>query len=113
MHRPWPLVAAVVAAVVVLAVAVCVAWLTQPSAWNECVAHGEDIRTALEAHRAATGQYPMELDELPDDVPLCREWPGGSILEYHRSSPHTYSLSFSDRLTGHYATEREPFSAHM
>lgn len=110
MRSTWPLVLAV-GAVTGMSGAFA-AWLFQPSAWNECVAHGEEIRAALEAHRATTGKYPADLEALPDHVPLCREWPGGTILSY-RPSPRTYTLSFSDRFGGHYATETEPFMAHQ
>ena len=72
-------------------------------AFNSCVDHGDEIRSALELFKVRTGHYPDSLAELGQELPgerLLRR----SILIYRRQGAG-YVLSFADWLTEHTATD--------
>ncbi len=73
-------------------------------AFNACVERGDVVRVALAKHKARTGRYPASLHELESAIPGARVL-RGNILVYE---PHAdgYTLSFSDWLVTHSATER-------
>lgn len=79
-------------------------------AFNECVRNGERVREALAEHRATTGRYPEQLEELTSSVDLCERPLRGSLLRYQRT-PSGYEIAFSDWLITHSATASEPFMA--
>ena len=72
-------------------------------AYNSCVERGDEIRSALEEFKSATGRYPDSLAELGQRLPgqrLLRP----NILFYERRDDG-YVLSFSDWLVEQTATE--------
>jgi hypothetical protein len=79
-------------------------------AFNSCVGHGEEVRTALGEYRTAHGHYPARLSQLQGHIPCGLVLPPG-LLKY-RPTKSGYSLSFSDWLVSHEASEAAPFMAH-
>lgn len=101
-------------AVVVVLVASALGWWCgdreETAAFNECVAHGEEVRVSLSLYRRAIGRYPTSLSELGTPVP-CRRLLRGTLLQYEPSA-EGYSLWFRDWLVTHEATESHGFGAH-
>lgn len=99
-----------VTAVGVLAVGWVAGGQSSQRAYDECMARGEEVRSALAEFRAHAGGYPRSLDEIPRRLP-CRRVLRGSLLKYELTGSG-YALSFGDWLVSHSATESEGFMAH-
>lgn len=78
-------------------------------AFNSCVENEAAIRSKLESYRESTGQFPDRLDQLAPPIPGTRLLNPG-LLHYARTATG-YTLSYSDWLVEHRATESEAFSA--
>lgn len=112
LHRgPWLRRALAAAATVgVFAIALVAGGESSRRAYNECVARGEEVRSALAEFRSRTGRYPQSLDEIPHQL-ACRRMLRGSILKYEMTKSG-YHLRFGDWLVSHSATESEGFTPH-
>ncbi len=72
-------------------------------AFNSCVNHGDEVRSALEVFKLRSGHYPDSLAELGQALPGDR-WLRRNILFYRRQGAG-YVLSFTDWLVEHTATD--------
>ena len=78
-------------------------------AFNECVADGERVRSALAEYRDVHHQFPARLSQLPVHLPGQLVFPP-HVLKYERTQ-NGYTLSFSDWLVSHEASDQQAFLA--
>lgn len=78
-------------------------------AFNECVAHGDDARTLLQAYFQVNQSYPATLSVL--NSVQCNRILRSSILDYQLTK-QGYQLYFGDSFVSFVATESQPFEAH-
>jgi len=83
-------------------------------AFNECVAHGGEVRALIQAYFQEHQHYPPTLSALnlaaSSKVP-CNRILRPSILNYQLTK-QGYQLYFGDAFVSFTATESQPFDAH-
>jgi len=80
-------------------------------AYNDCVNHGEEVRSELAKYHELTKRYPDSLDQLKGfRVPGKRILRPG-MLRYESNGEH-YGMSFSDNFMMQEASDVSGFTAH-
>jgi len=79
-------------------------------AFNECETHGERVREALARYRDKHHEFPARLSDLSMHLPGELIFPP-HFLKYERTSTG-YTLSFSDWLVTHEASDQRAFLAN-
>jgi hypothetical protein len=101
----------VVGALLVAATAHASASKLATNAFNDCVNHAEEVRTALARFHDQHGRYPEDLSALSGIHVPGHRWLRPNLLQYE-AVPPGYELGFSDWLVAFAASDQRGFEAH-